>query len=635
MLVLAAAVADEDLARRLLENADQVLVENTVRAALHAGAGIVPEAWLLERLLELHDGPQKAGSLAVFATAATDAEVCKRAMRQLVLLRARSWKLRALADTFAWGRQAAYKLTGRAFAIEMLAGEELGYTRLEQSRICVNPLPLLRQEAKGRDIVRGLILHELGHHKYHSGPVAKGVWQQAAEEMIHQLLNLVADEHLERNLRAVNRDYGHMLKRLGTYAFQHLQRDIPVQELIDALSPGAFDTLVRARLKAARKPGCVRVASGQVLRAAAEAGNSFARFVRALRMGLGARGSDPKVAEALQLFASGFRNSTMDDLLQVARKLRQIFGNQVALLDLLAQDRVMAGDGDDLLVHGEGLCQADIDREIGRCHARRINAAASEGLPVKARVKRPADENVEQEVAQVAYDPAAQQVYAQQAAHAARLLRQFLLRSGETLHHDPRRVRGSSLDRSRIRALVLRGDPRVLKLRQSLYTPDLFLGVLIDCSSEMDNDIERAKLFASAIAVAAQGMSGIEARFFGFTHNTIYEAGDADRPASHGLATRCCKNVTAALRHVADRALDSKRKHRLLVVVDMPETEDCTRDSLRTLARLLARQWNIHCAEVAVAPPACKCCPQTVVLAEGQMAQSARQLGKICVQTAR
>ena len=93
-----------------------------------------------------------------------------------------------------------------------------------------------------------------------------------------------------------------------------------MQELIDALSPGAFEALVRARLKAARKPGCVRVVSGQVLRAAAEAGNSFARFLRALRMGLGARGSGPKVTEALQLFAPGFRHGTMDDLLQIARK---------------------------------------------------------------------------------------------------------------------------------------------------------------------------------------------------------------------------------------------------------------------------------------------------------------------------
>ena len=133
---------------------------------------------------------------------------------------------------------------------------------------------------------------------------------------------------------------------------------------------------------------------------------------------------------------------------------------------------------------------------------------------------------------------------------------------------DPRRMRGSRLDRSRIRALVLRGDPQVLKLRQSIYTPDLFLGVLIDCSNKMDDAIERAKLFASAIAVAAKGIPGIEARFFGYSHNTIYDAGDADSPPSMRLATRCCKNVTAALNYVADRALDSKRKNRLLFVVD-------------------------------------------------------------------
>jgi len=634
-LILGEIIADQAQSSGFLKDADGLLVKNAVRAGLYAGPGAVPPEWLLERLLELPDRSLKGDCLAVFVVETADLGLCKRAMERLRLLRARSWKLNALADTFAWGKAVGFALTQKLFSIEMLVGEELGYTRLEQSRIHVNPLPLLRQEENGRDIVRGLILHELGHHKYHGGPVAKQVWERATAEKIFQLLNVVTDEHLERNLRAENRDHGHMLKRLCTYAFQHLHRDVPVQELIDALSPAAFETLVQTRLKAARKRGCVRVASGQVLRAAEQAGSSFARFLRALRMGLGTRGKDPKAVEALQLFTPEFRHSTMNDLLQIARKLREIFGNQVMLLDLVAQDKAMAGDASDLIVHGDGLSQSDVDNEIARRHPPLVlNQAAFDGDPVKSRVKRPSDGSVRQQLAQVRHDPVAQRVYAQSVALEARLLRQFLLRAGATRSLHPRRMRGSRLDGSRILALVLRGDPQVLMLQQSICKPDLFIGVLVDCSNEMNDTIELAKRFATVIAVAAKEIPGIDSRFFGYTHNTISEAGDAERPAIHGLGTRCCKNVTAALGHVADRALDSKRKNRLLVVIDAPETEGATLDALRKLTRLLSRKWRIHCAEVAMIPPNQQSYPHTIVLAEGQMAGSARQLGMICVRIA-
>src|SRR5262249_6088460 len=161
------------------------------------------------------------------------------------------------------------ELTGKRFAVEMIGGEELGYTRFEQNKVFINPLPILRGEMQGREVVEGLILHELGHHLYHRGPEAQEIWRRAQDggmhPLLHPLLNRVADEHRERNLRARDAGHGDKLKRLGAYAFQHSQRDVFVETLLEGLQGRAFAVLTATRLLPSRRWGCVGVDSGRVL----------------------------------------------------------------------------------------------------------------------------------------------------------------------------------------------------------------------------------------------------------------------------------------------------------------------------------------------------------------------------------
>jgi len=632
-LVIAASLADEDLASGLLRDVEDTLLVECVKAGLVSGPSVVPEQWLLQRLLELDDGPHQADSLAILAREAVDKEVCQRAVQHLVSRPTRSWKLRALADVFAWGMQVAWELTGRAFVIEMIAGEEWGYTDFEGSTIWVNPLPILRQEENGLDIVRGLILHELGHHKYHRGRHAESIWRRARAQGIHGLLNLVADEHLERNLRALDSGYGNMFKRLASYVFYHSQREVPVENLFKVLGPQTFEVLTHAHLTAARKKGCVRINSGHVLRAAEQANHSFARFLRALRMGLGNRWDDPLVAEALTLFGPDFRRSSMDDLLQVAGRLQEIFGVQTGLLHVLVRGLF---DEYDLIVHGEGTDNEDIKADIRRRHRRFFERAATGGEPGKARVTRFSDEHVPQRVKRVPYDAAAQRAYTLQAARAARQLRHFLVRSAMRAEAHARRVQGTRIDRARVQSLVLRADPRILMLRQAVHAADLFLGVLIDCSYEMASSMEKAKVFATVIAEAAKRLPGIEARFFGFSHDWMFDAGDANQPAIHGLETHCCKNEAAALCHVAEIAEVSGRKNRLLVMIGEPREDELLgeKESLRKLLVRFARR-NIRCVQIAVTPPETRCYPNILILGEEDLVKCTRQFGRLCVRIAR
>jgi hypothetical protein len=519
--------------------------------------------------------------------------------------------------------------------VEMLAGDALGYTRMNEDRIYVNPLALLRGEQNGADVLRGLIAHELGHHMYHRGVEPEKVWKRATQERLHSLLNLVADEHLERNLRALSPEFGDPLKRLCAYAFRHSQREVAVDFLLECLQEHAFAALSTMRLGVARRPGRVIVNNGTLLRALEGAGSSFARFVRALRMGLGRRLADPLVEEALALFRGAFRRSTMQQLYDCAVRLRELFGSEVAMLDLVCQQKTMEADGFDITGHGEGIDNDAMQREVRRilepprgsgrgggaggggvpC----VNVGPDEGFPVITRVEK------------VAYLPGEAARYAALVARPARDLRQSLEQLGIGAVPQRMRTSGRALDRTRLRALVLRGDPRMLVGREFKPRADLFLGIVVDCSGSMQSgeNIEKARQFAALLAEACRGLSGIEVRIFGFTEAVIYDAGDAQRPAAHGLQAGGGNNDAAGLWHAALEARRSRRRTRLLVMISDGLPTECSTTALRALVGRLSGRERICCAQVAVRPLEEVCFPHYVLLEGGNLPATVRRFAEV------
>jgi hypothetical protein len=601
-----------------------------------AGPSAIPEKVLLDLLQG--EGVDPAAQADAYARLLSDAagETTKAAaLARLQPTRSRAHKLRRVAETFAWGVQQARGLTGKLFSVEMIAGEQLGYTRLNQNKVFVNPLPILRGEPHGRDTVQALILHELGHHLYHRGPAEEQVWKEADGQGLGRLLNLVADEHLERNLRARDEAFGNKLKRLAAHAFQHAERAVPVETLLDGLQGRAFAVLTATRLGAARRPGCVVVESGRILLEMERAGLSFARFFRALRMGLGNRHGDPKVAEGLALFRTRFRQSSMDQLLDLARRLRDIFGWETQLLASFSQDACERGEPGDVLADGEGITNGEVQAEVERV----LNP---ENRPRPERRGRPSGKlwiNVAENerfeviptVKPIDFDPVRHAVYARQVARPARQMRRYLAELGLTLLPQRMRLRGKSLDRTRLRAVVTRRDPRMLIAREHQVRTDLFLGVVIDCSGSMQvgENIERAKLFAVLLAEAARGLAGIDVRLFGFTDRVIYDAGDAGRCAAHGLEANGGNNDAAGLWHAAQAALASRRRAKLLVMISDGLPTECSVAALRGLVQRLGRRYKICCAQVAVRPLEEVCFPNYVVLPEDDVDAGVRRFGAI------
>ncbi|MBK03562.1 MAG: hypothetical protein CL920_17635 [Deltaproteobacteria bacterium] len=551
------------------------------------------------------------------------------------LAKSRYNKLYRLANTFAWGVKVGRELLGRMFAIEMIGGSALGYTRLKESRIHINPLPILQGEQNGESIVKGLIVHEFGHHIYHADPDAIEIWNKAQQQHLHSLLNLVSDEHLERNLRAKDESFGDDLKRLAAYGFQHKDKEVAGYTLLEQLGAKTFHVLTHVPLKVGKNFGHIRLEMGRLFLELEGMGSSFVRFVRALRMGKGNIHQDPKVAEALKYFKKAFRRSDMQRLWEITLELRRIFGKETQLLDSFGQEAVLDASAGEVSVSSDGFSNEELQGEIKRA----LNPHASkerkkdheEGTPTRT-INLSEDEYFPEitHVERIAHVPSLHRPYAQRTARWSKKMRAYLQRLGIGMVPVKQRVSGHRLDRSRLQSAMLRNDPRVLIARKPVYKTDLFLGVIVDCSGSMiGEDIERARLFAALLAESTKDLQGVESRFFGFTDTVIYDAGTAQRCGAHGLVAGGGNNDAAALWHAAQVALKSKKQARLLVMISDGSPTECSVASLRALVKRLSLRQKICCAQIAVRPLDEICFPHYIEVMDDQLDLAIHRFGRI------
>ncbi len=521
-------------------------------------------------------------------------------------------RLRELARVWLEAERNARLLTGAQMEIEMLAGGELGYARMGSRCIQVNPLPLLRVEPNGETVVRALVLHELGHHVYHGGPRSAEVWAKALDEGLGDLLNLVADEHLERNMRARDEEHGNALKVLAAYAFRHSRREVDARSLTASLGWRCFEVLTATALEVGRAPDSVRLRSGSVLRSLEGSENSFARFVTALRMGLGNRHGDERVAQALTLFGRSFRGSSMEQLLGVARELKAIFGDETALLAPLGPGAIERVEVTELNAASEGMTQEDLqeaaDELLRPAGGVAVVSRSEQDGPDSSLVVRGINLGEDTDFAElvervvVPFDPRLYAEHERVVAPLARRMRRFFVRMGIGYTREGGRVQGRSVDRGRIRAALLRSDPRMLCASERVLRNDLHIGTLVDCSGSMaiNENHERAKLFATLLSAATRGLPGIDTRFYGFDDQTLFEAGGGRRCAAASLEVGGGNNDAGALFAAAKRAMSSKRSRRLLIMVSDGSPTECTVEALRNLVAQLTRRHGFLCVQVAL-----------------------------------
>lgn len=545
-----------------------------------------------------------------------------------------------VAEVFAWGVRRGLELSGRILRMHLTAKEaDLGHTYLDGNQVYVSALPMLRGEPHGRDIVEGLVLHEIGHHVYHASERDRALWKEAHGVGLGHLLNLIADEHLERNLRAINGDYGDRLKRLDAYAFQHAPQEINVPYLLGSLRAHAARALITTPLDVAFDEDSVRMRRGAVLAELDKAGHLVARFARALRMGLGNRHQDPVIEQALAL-CRDLRKQEMPGLYGVTRQLARLFGGATALAKVFGGPEGLTFGERDGEVFGAGIDDDILQREVERIlDPKRGKKSGRVGPADRLQINVNPDAEFDRihDVRKVRGNQDEHGKLAHEVARHSRRLGMLLDELGLRWEPARARIQGRSIDKTRLRPLVTRGDPRILQARTPVRRTDLFLGTVIDCSGSMTagNNLERARKFAILIAEAVKPLRGVDARFWGFTDSTIYDAGDAQDCHVTGLVSDGGNNDAAALFHAAAAAMASKRKAKVVVMISDGLPTECSVAALRTLATTLTKRKGVVCAQVAVRPIEEDCFQHHVLLDDAQVDVSVAKFGRLIGDLAR
>ncbi len=620
-----------------------IRTDDDVLIALVDGVLCVGTGTIEQRFFERVDRVSGAIEETLWAAALRDGSTRHSRTRAAAALtrwasRRRRREVSALAEVFAWGTKRGLELTGRLMRFHLISDPKaFGYTDLRTRDIHITAQPLLRDEPEGERVVEGLVLHELGHQLYHREREHLEVWERAGKKRMQSLMNLVLDEHLERRLRAIDQEFGDRLKTLAAYAFQHGGRSMVVTDLVQALGVDAAPALIASELGVADEPDAIRVGSGPLLGALERQGHSFARFFRALRMGLGDRHDDAKVREGLALFGRRFRHSSAEELWTIALELRRIFGDEVTLADHIGGHETGGAGELEGVTDAAGIDDGEVQREVDRIlePPKKSQSSKNEGRGRLA-INVGADESFEPitEVERLPIDRERHREVMREVALPSRRLRRAFEELGVRSIPQRRRLRGHRLDRTQLRALALRGDPRILVARERVLSRDLFLGMAIDCSGSMVGEsMDKAHRFGVLLAEATRGLDGVDTRIFGFTDSMIFDCGDSEHCAVTTLEPGGGNNDAAGLAHVAEHAYRSRRAAKLLVMISDGLPTECSVDALRGLSRRLARDGLMN-AQIAVRPLEERCFDHYIEVLDEDYAAAAARFGKVLTKLA-
>lgn len=188
-------------------------------------------------------------------------------------------------------------------------------------------------------------------------------------------------------------------------------------------------------------------------------------------------------------------------------------------------------------------------------------------------------------------------------AKQTRSFRRYLSNLGEQELEVHGHKQGSRIDLSLARRLALFGDPAIMVGRESLPAPDLYFGIVIDCSGSMgfEDRMDKAKSFAILLLETARRLPGIDAHALGFTDDIIFDLGGPGDASVAALEPSGGNNDAAGLLHAAKLALKSPKTRKVVVMISDGHPTECSVDSLARLVQHLEARYQIVCAQVAVA----------------------------------
>jgi hypothetical protein len=528
-----------------------------------------------------------------------------------------------------WASRVGQELLGRPVEVFNYR-QGLGRTRYRRrgpAQIEVSDAPLTSGHPHGDEIMRGLALHEIGHHLCDFG--ARGhnaICGIARSEGLDHWFNVLCDERLERVLRSRRRLWGRYFDRLASYAFAQPSHVLHLQHYARLFGKSVEET--RTAIQLGQLPGKLLPAGrrGAAERVSLQPRETLAipgavpasvAFLACFRCGFDPqRCADPTVAQAIALVPGNLKDLEHREVLEVARALGKLLGTSSRTqqdLDAFrrwvrvhcqalgswarALQRMSATGQIPISTRPEAPGIREASPVVFQPHQKSATPAAGKVLNLGAGTDFPA---MQREVT-LPFNPVAhQQLLAKVRPHVRRL-RSYLERLGSLDVDVPASRRGRRLDLARVAPALLRSELNVLIHTQPAPRPNAYLGILIDRSGSMEGaKMELAKTFGALLAESARGLPGLAGEVNAFDGDTFFRLGDFRQTAVASLTADDGNNDSGALAKAAELALASRKRHKAIVMISDGLPAECTFESLKTLVTKLGREHRIVCVQVAV-----------------------------------
>jgi len=253
-----------------------------------------------------------------------------------------------------WAHEVGLELLGRPVTMHPYR-QGLGRTHGRGGHgpieIEITDTPITQHHRHGADIVRGLILHELGHHAFDIGVRGSATQRGIARsEGIGHIYDLLLDERLERALRARQPEWGRFFDRLMSYAFAQNAYRVPVARLAKLLKQPDEEVIraIHNRMLPGKLTGSTaRHAGPHVLLRDSDMllipglVPRFVVFMACLRCGFDPnRCPDPRIAKAVACVPSDLKNLSHAEVLQAARRVARFLGSDDTYRQQLARFRL-------------------------------------------------------------------------------------------------------------------------------------------------------------------------------------------------------------------------------------------------------------------------------------------------------
>ncbi len=534
-----------------------------------------------------------------------------------------------------WAADVGRELLGQPVHVVQYR-QGIGRTRATRGSVTieVSDAPVTSGHRHGANIMRGIALHEIGHHLYDIGVrghrTNRGI---AHAEGVGEIFEILLDERLERALRSRRPEWGVYFDRLASYAFSQQPHRVSVDELAKVLRRTPEDVSAAVtrkelpgRLVPPKHPGWPPHVELREIDSLAipDLLPPQTAFLLCLRSRVDPRlHPNPAVARALAEIPSDLKDLPHSEVLQAARRISRHVGDlrehrrhmrrlrrRMRRFRAVMQslNRVLSRLAEaGMLPSGNRSIPPDIRTNIPPRSVADSQQTLRDGLRPRSRGVRSINLSSKLDFSPLEHEVVLQPDATQHAEILAsvrlhvRRLRGYLERLGTRWIDEHAARRGRRLDLARARAAIHTRSPNMLIFTKEVQQPNAYMGILIDRSGSMTgNEIGLAKSFATLLAESARGLRGIDGHINAFDHNTFYRLGDFQRHAVGALSAGGGNNDAGGLQRAADLALRSGRRNKLLIMVSDGSPTACSVESLKALVHALHRDYQISCVQVGV-----------------------------------